>query len=171
MSLLAECWLDNFKCCHSNRVWSFMLSSLIIYHACFIFNICLQNSSFLHKWLELDWVIFIVFITTAVIWIILFIMHVYCYLRTLFHKTIMNLGRAICFFYGFQNVKVKGEPVGSDVAPMLVCAPHSTFMDAFVIFYCSTLPSSLSRKENSALPILGCRYIVHLIIYVEIPFC
>ncbi|CAC5357377.1 LPCAT1_2 [Mytilus coruscus] len=63
--------------------------------------------------------------------------------------------RAICFFYGFQNVKVKGQPVGSDVAPILVCAPHSTFMDAFVIFYCSTLPSSLSRKENSALPILG----------------
>ncbi|XP_052062194.1 lysophosphatidylcholine acyltransferase 2-like isoform X1 [Mytilus californianus] len=75
--------------------------------------------------------------------------------KTLFHKTIMYLGRAICFFYGFQNVKVKGQPVGSDVAPMLVCAPHSTFMDAFVIFYCSTLPSSLSRKENSALPILG----------------
>ena len=70
----------------------------------------------------------------------------------------MYSGRAIAFFSGFHNIKVIGQPAEASVAPVIVCAPHSSFMDVFVIFYCSMIPSSVSKQENAAMPLLGSRY-------------
>lgn len=70
----------------------------------------------------------------------------------------MFLGRAIGFLSGFQNIKVTGKPENADTAPMLIVAPHSSFFDAFVIFYCTSLPSIVSRKQNAPIPLIGSRY-------------
>ncbi|KAJ8302798.1 hypothetical protein KUTeg_019194 [Tegillarca granosa] len=68
---------------------------------------------------------------------------------------LMFLGRAIGFFSGFHNIKVKGIAENAEVAPMLIVAPHSSFFDAFVIFYCTSLPSIVSRKQNAQIPLIG----------------
>jgi len=62
------------------------------------------------------------------------------------------------FSAGFQNVKVKGHLASASEAPVLVCAPHSSFFDTFTFFRCLHLPSGVSKEENGSYPILGCRY-------------
>ena len=42
----------------------------------------------------------------------------------------------------------------SSEAPILVVAPHSTFLDGFVVFW-SDLPYIVSREENKKIPFLG----------------
>ena len=64
------------------------------------------------------------------------------------------LGR-LCFrITGFHIVETKGELASKDEAPVLVVAPHSTFLDGFVVFWCD-LPYIVSRQENLKIPLLG----------------
>lgn len=66
-----------------------------------------------------------------------------------------TLGRMLGFLLSFQCVKIKGQPANSKEAPVVCVAPHSTFFDTIVLFYCSDIPSSLSRAENNSVPIIS----------------
>lgn len=67
---------------------------------------------------------------------------------------VIMLGRAVCNCTSFR-IKVKGQPSTAEEAPILIVAPHSSFFDGLVLFYCSTLPSVVSRLENSSIFIMG----------------
>ncbi|XP_021343908.1 lysophosphatidylcholine acyltransferase 2-like isoform X1 [Mizuhopecten yessoensis] len=71
-----------------------------------------------------------------------------CGWRKLIHGPLAFLGRAVCFSVGFHRIKVKGHCALASEAPIAVCAPHSTFFDAMVLFYFPFLPTSLARAER-----------------------
>ncbi|XP_054608638.1 lysophospholipid acyltransferase LPCAT4 isoform X2 [Dunckerocampus dactyliophorus] len=74
--------------------------------------------------------------------------------RWLFHPIMWFLSRAVFFSLGFVWVKVKGRRADLKEAPVLVVAPHSSFLDMLVL--CSTqLPTVVSRSENTSLPVIG----------------
>jgi len=65
------------------------------------------------------------------------------------------MGRLCFISCGFHSVKVYGaEQADPSVAPVLVAAPHSTYMDGFVTFW-THLPYLVSRVENMNIPLLG----------------
>uniref|UniRef100_A0A7N6BZC1 Phospholipid/glycerol acyltransferase domain-containing protein n=1 Tax=Anabas testudineus TaxID=64144 RepID=A0A7N6BZC1_ANATE len=71
-----------------------------------------------------------------------------------FHPIIWLLSRAVFFSLGFLWVKVKGRRANLKEAPVLVVAPHSSFLDMLVL--CPThLPTVVSRSENVSLPVIG----------------
>ncbi|RXN36168.1 lysophospholipid acyltransferase LPCAT4 [Labeo rohita] len=72
----------------------------------------------------------------------------------LFHHIMVFLSRAVFFSVGFLWIKVKGRQAGLKEAPVLVVAPHSSFLDMLVL--CTTgLPVVVSRSENCKLPVIG----------------
>ncbi|XP_019726713.1 lysophospholipid acyltransferase LPCAT4 isoform X1 [Hippocampus comes] len=74
--------------------------------------------------------------------------------RWLFHPMVWFLSRAVFFSLGFVWVRVKGRRADLKDAPVLVVAPHSTFLDMLVL--CTTqLPTVVSRSENTSLPVIG----------------
>lgn len=74
--------------------------------------------------------------------------------RWFFHPVIWLLSRGVFFSLGFLWVKVKGRRADLKEAPVLVVAPHSTFLDMLVL--CPTqLPTVVSRSENTSLPVIG----------------
>ncbi|KAM4713994.1 lysophospholipid acyltransferase LPCAT4 isoform 2-T2 [Anableps anableps] len=74
--------------------------------------------------------------------------------RWLFHPIIWLLSRAVFFSMGFLWVKVKGRRANLKEAPVLVVAPHSSFLDMIVL--CPTqLATVVSRSENTKLPVIG----------------
>ncbi|AWO97203.1 putative lysophospholipid acyltransferase LPCAT4 [Scophthalmus maximus] len=71
-----------------------------------------------------------------------------------FQVTIWLLSRGAFFSLGFLWVKVKGRRADLKEAPVLVAAPHSSFLDILVL--CTArLPAVVSRSENSSLPVIG----------------
>ncbi|XP_040571759.1 lysophosphatidylcholine acyltransferase 2B [Lepeophtheirus salmonis] len=48
---------------------------------------------------------------------------------------------------------IKGEP--NPEAPVFVLAPHSSFFDAFVVFWLGEIPSIVNRYENQNIPFIG----------------
>lgn len=69
-------------------------------------------------------------------------------------KVASFLGR-LCFrITGFHIVETKGTLASKDQAPVLVVAPHSTYLDGFVVFWCD-LPYIVNRQENRKIPLLG----------------
>lgn len=62
-------------------------------------------------------------------------------------------GRVCCRCVGL-SVTIKGHQVHSSIAPVLVVAPHSTFFDALVVFWCG-LPFMVNREENKNLLLIG----------------
>ncbi|XP_035772186.1 lysophospholipid acyltransferase LPCAT4-like [Neolamprologus brichardi] len=71
-----------------------------------------------------------------------------------FHPILWLLGRAVFFCVGFHWVKVKGRKADVKEAPILVVAPHSSFLD-MVIMFPAGVPSVVSRSENINLPVIG----------------
>ncbi|KAK2841922.1 hypothetical protein Q5P01_012122 [Channa striata] len=72
----------------------------------------------------------------------------------LFHPIVLLLSRAVFFSLGFLWVKVKGRRADLKEAPVLVVAPHSSFLDMLVL--CPTqLATVVSRSENASLPVIG----------------
>lgn len=63
------------------------------------------------------------------------------------------LGQICCRCCGF-SVSRKGQQVPASVAPVLVVAPHSSFFDALVVFWCG-LPFIINREENKNIPFIG----------------
>lgn len=51
-------------------------------------------------------------------------------------------------------MKVKGKLCSSEEAPVLVVAPHSSFIDALALSAIG-MPAGVSRKENDKIPIIG----------------
>jgi len=64
------------------------------------------------------------------------------------------MGRLACMACGLLSVEVRGERADPSEAPVLVCAPHSTYFDGLVVFW-SGLPYVVSRAENQKLPFIG----------------
>lgn len=74
--------------------------------------------------------------------------------RWLFHPIVWLLSRAVFFSVGFLWVRVKGRRADLKEAPVLVVAPHSSFLDMLVL--CPTqLATVVSRSENTKLPVIG----------------
>ena len=69
-------------------------------------------------------------------------------------KVASFLGRACFRLTGFMIVETKGQMASKEEASILVVAPHSTFFDGFVVFWCD-LPYIVSRHENRKIPLLG----------------
>lgn len=64
------------------------------------------------------------------------------------------MGRLAFRATGFHSIQTKGQLASPEEAPVLVVAPHSTFLDGFVVFWCG-LPYIVSRQENKSLMLLG----------------
>ncbi|CAH1398421.1 unnamed protein product [Nezara viridula] len=66
------------------------------------------------------------------------------------------IAKIMCMTYraGGMSVVVKGRQASRSQAPILVIAPHSTFLDA-VIVYVTGFPSIIVRKESGSNPWLG----------------
>nr|XP_015801820.2 lysophospholipid acyltransferase LPCAT4 [Nothobranchius furzeri] len=74
--------------------------------------------------------------------------------RWFFHPIVWSLSRAVFFSLGFLWVRVKGRRANLKEAPVLVVAPHSSFLDMLVL--CPTqLATVVSRSENTSLPVIG----------------
>ena len=75
-------------------------------------------------------------------------------LRAVSFRFLRLLGRVTLYFMGFQYVEVRGRRCTTEEAPILVYAPHSSFMDSIVFFLQSPFPSPVSRLENFHIPLL-----------------
>lgn len=64
------------------------------------------------------------------------------------------LGQMCVRCVGFHTIEIVGQRVPKDVAPVLVVAPHSSFLDAFAIFW-TGLPFFVNREENKNLLFFG----------------
>ncbi|XP_065219228.1 lysophosphatidylcholine acyltransferase isoform X2 [Planococcus citri] len=73
--------------------------------------------------------------------------------RRLVRKWICILGRS-AYTAGGMHIEVKGRQVPRAEAPILVIAPHSTFLDA-VIVYVTGFPSIIVRRESGMNPWFG----------------
>ena len=61
--------------------------------------------------------------------------------------------RSFLFVFGFYRIKVKGKR--DPMASVMVAAPHSTFLDVWVVFGQVGLSSGLGKKEALKTPIFG----------------
>ncbi|KAK3741162.1 hypothetical protein QZH41_011830, partial [Actinostola sp. cb2023] len=69
-------------------------------------------------------------------------------------KKILQLhSRMLLYISGFHKVKIKGKLATPSEAPIVVFAPHSSFMDAFVLSAIEMVPSGLSKIENFQSPV------------------
>lgn len=65
-----------------------------------------------------------------------------------------RFGRVLAFIMGFHSLKIKGKLASSEEAPVVVVAPHYSFMDAAVSVSIGHL-TYMSRKENDQAPLFG----------------
>ncbi|CAH0381165.1 unnamed protein product [Bemisia tabaci] len=73
--------------------------------------------------------------------------------RRVVREWMCHLGRA-AYHAGGMQIIVKGKQASRAEAPILVIAPHSTFLDANIA-YVAGLPSIIVRKESSLNPFVG----------------
>jgi lysophosphatidylcholine acyltransferase/lyso-PAF acetyltransferase len=64
------------------------------------------------------------------------------------------LARCVVFCCGFHYIKINGRREPRSKAPILVAAPHSSFLDSFV-FPTLGFPTTVCRYENVTFPVLG----------------
>ena len=74
--------------------------------------------------------------------------------RWLLHAMMLSINRVMFFTLGFVWIEVKGRRADVKEAPVLVAAPHSSFLD-MVILMPTKLPTVVSRSENVNLPVIG----------------
>ena len=72
----------------------------------------------------------------------------------LMKKFVLCLARIGIRFCGFY-ITVKGDVASFQDAPIIVGAPHSTFLDALATFYCFDWASTILAEEYKNLPIAG----------------
>ena len=53
---------------------------------------------------------------------------------------IRKVFRAVFFCMGFHSIKISGEKSSKEKAPILVCAPHATIVDAIAVFASGSVP-------------------------------
>ena len=87
-----------------------------------------------------------------------------------FHRrmkiVVAGLGRLMYGAAGFHWIRVKGRRALPSEAPILCCAPHTSFFDVIVPF-CTALayfPSAVARAENSQIPMAGSKLALYIII-------
>lgn len=73
--------------------------------------------------------------------------------RRVIRMWICILGRS-AYYAGGMHIRVKGKQVPRAEAPILVIAPHSTFLDAAIV-YVTGFPSIIVRRESGMNPWLG----------------
>lgn len=69
-------------------------------------------------------------------------------------REIISIVGQLTYRVGGMNIIVKGRQATRQEAPILVIAPHSTFLDA-VIVYVTGFPSIIARWESGLNPWLG----------------
>lgn len=63
-----------------------------------------------------------------------------------------------------MNVIVKGTQASKSEAPILVAAPHSSFLDAGIV-YVTGFPSCICRRESGANNHIGSRFLFLFILF------
>jgi lysophosphatidylcholine acyltransferase/lyso-PAF acetyltransferase len=76
-------------------------------------------------------------------------------IRQKFLVPVGYLARFWLFLFGYYWVESTGTPCTSKEARVLVCAPHSTFVDTLFIIYTFGCPSAISKAENKDYPLAG----------------
>lgn len=71
----------------------------------------------------------------------------------------------LTYHAGGMSVVVKGKQASRKEAPILVIAPHSTFLDA-VIVYVTGFPSIIVRTESGNNPWLGSKFVFQLLLFI-----
>lgn len=69
------------------------------------------------------------------------------------------------YYAGGMHIRVKGKQAPRIEAPILVIAPHSTFLDAAIV-YVTGFPSIIVRRESGMNPWLGSTLTVFFFIYI-----
>ena len=67
------------------------------------------------------------------------------------------------YLAGGMAIHVKGRQVSRNVAPILVFAPHSTFLDTFVV-YVTNMCSVIVRNESRG-NYMGSKFCIFFLIY------
>ena len=76
---------------------------------------------------------------------------------SLFLTPVRMCVRAALFCMGFHWISVKGELKSPEEVPIIVAAPHSSFIDAMTLSVLGPL-SGVSRIENDSMPVFGRKY-------------
>ena len=72
-------------------------------------------------------------------------------------KLLSKLARILAFVMGYHNVRIKGQLASSEEAPVIVVAPHLSFMDGIFTAVIGNL-TYISRKENVDVPLFGRKF-------------
>ena len=75
--------------------------------------------------------------------------------RSMLFSIVRKLMRLMFFVIGFHIVRVRGKRASSKDAPIVVIAPHSSFLDSVILVVSDPMPSGLSRIENLQIPFMG----------------
>ena len=67
------------------------------------------------------------------------------------------LSRVYLFGFGFQWIHTKGQPADMAEAPILVVAPHSSFLDMWIVAQ-HHIPTFVSKAEIRNASVFGCRF-------------
>lgn len=57
----------------------------------------------------------------------------------------------------FQRIKIIGKRADAKEAPILVVAPHSSYLDSMIAATINT-PTIVAKKETANLPIVGSKF-------------
>ena len=88
-------------------------------------------------------------------------------IHSMFVNFVRCVARTALFFMGFHRIAVKGKQASPEDACLLIAAPHSSLLDAVVLFSCNQLPSTVAKAESAHLPFLGTILKVLQPIYVQ----
>ena len=75
-----------------------------------------------------------------------------------------NFGRLILWAAGFR-ISIRGQQASRSEAPILVGAPHSSFLDALIIYVCGSSP--VSRHENKTAFLISSCQLFYQAIFVD----
>ena len=66
-----------------------------------------------------------------------------------------SICRALLFCMGFHRMVVRGKQAPTSEAPIVVIAPHSSFLDVLILCILKPCPSGVSRIDNLRDPFMG----------------
>lgn len=79
------------------------------------------------------------------------------YIFSVFQQLTANSMRQIYSFGSFHYIKVVGEKATAKEAPMLVLAPHSTFVDSLPVVAMGP-PSIVAKQDTADIPFFGSEF-------------
>lgn len=134
--------------------WSYQLNSLAIYHL--LYHNIIYVILILLYWQQLAYALHSVLISSF------FNTHykLWIWISDIIIMTIRKLTPLLCFLgkstyaAGGMHVVIKGRQATRKEAPILVIAPHSTFLDGGIV-YATGFPSIIVRRESGTNPYIG----------------